>query len=71
MLNITYAVGPEVPSCGRSLQTSNGGIIHDTLISVAGFGIPTIYIPKGVPYGPTRAPKGAHLLRYVEGGSND
>lgn len=27
-----------------------------------------IYIPKGVPYGPTRAPKGAHLLRYVEGG---
>jgi len=41
MLNITYAGGPEVPSCGRSLQTSNGGIIHDTLISVAGFGIPT------------------------------
>ena len=26
-----------------------------------------IYIPKGVPYGPTRAPKGVHLLRYVEG----
>ncbi len=23
---------------------------------------------KGVRYGPTRAPKGAHLLRYVEGG---
>ena len=30
-----------------------------------------IYIPKGTEYGPTRAPKGAHLLRYVEGGSND
>jgi len=26
-----------------------------------------VYIPKGVPYGPTRAPKGAALLRYAEG----
>jgi mannose-6-phosphate isomerase-like protein (cupin superfamily) len=25
-----------------------------------------IYIPKNVPYGPTRAPKGAALLRYAE-----
>ena len=40
MLNITYRVGPEVPTCGRSLQTSNGGILDNTLISVAGFGIP-------------------------------
>lgn len=27
-----------------------------------------IYISKGTPYGPTRAPKGATLLRYAEGG---
>ncbi len=27
-----------------------------------------IYIPAGVPYGPTTAPKGARLLRYVESG---
>ena len=40
MLNITYKAGPEVPTCGRSLQDSNGGIVHNTLISVAGFGIP-------------------------------
>jgi quercetin dioxygenase-like cupin family protein len=26
-----------------------------------------IYIPAGVPYGPTRAPKGVALLRYAEG----
>jgi quercetin dioxygenase-like cupin family protein len=26
-----------------------------------------IYIPKGVEYGPTTAPKGVRLLRYVEG----
>jgi quercetin dioxygenase-like cupin family protein len=26
-----------------------------------------VYIPAGVPYGPTRAPKGAALLRYAEG----
>ncbi len=26
-----------------------------------------VYIPKHVPYGPTRAPKGAALLRYAEG----
>lgn len=26
-----------------------------------------VYIPKGVPYGPTTAPKGAALLRYAEG----
>ena len=26
-----------------------------------------VYIPKGVPYGPTRAPKGVTLLRYAEG----
>ena len=25
-----------------------------------------IYIPKGVLYGPTRAPKGGRVLRYVE-----
>lgn len=25
-----------------------------------------IYIPKDTPYGPTRAPKGARLLRYAE-----
>ena len=30
-----------------------------------------IYIPKGVSYGPTRAPKGVKLLRYVEGGYTD
>ena len=30
-----------------------------------------IYIPKGVPYGPTTAPKGVRLLRYVESGSSD
>ena len=40
MLNLTYQAGPEVPTCGRSLQDSNGGIIHNTLVSVAGFGIP-------------------------------
>lgn len=26
-----------------------------------------VYIPAGVPYGPTRAPKGAALLRYADG----
>ena len=26
-----------------------------------------VYIPAGVPYGPTRAPKGVSLLRYAEG----
>ena len=26
-----------------------------------------VYIPAGVPYGPTTAPKGAALLRYAEG----
>ena len=26
-----------------------------------------VYIPKGVAYGPTRAPKGAALLRYAGG----
>ena len=26
-----------------------------------------IYIPAGVPYGPTRAPKGVALLRYADG----
>lgn len=26
-----------------------------------------VYIPKDVPYGPTRAPKGAALLRYAQG----
>lgn len=25
-----------------------------------------IYIPKGISYGPTRAPKGAKVLRYAE-----
>jgi hypothetical protein len=40
MFNITCRAGPEAPTCGRSLQDSNGGIAHDTLISVAGFGIP-------------------------------
>ena len=29
-----------------------------------------IYIPAGVPYGPTTAPKGVHLLRYVGSGSS-
>ena len=28
-----------------------------------------IYIEKGTPYGPTRAPKGGKVLRYAEGGS--
>ena len=26
-----------------------------------------VYIPAGVPYGPTRAPKGTALLRYAQG----
>jgi hypothetical protein len=27
-----------------------------------------IYIEKGTPYGPTRAPKGGKVLRYAEAG---
>lgn len=29
-----------------------------------------IFIPKDVPYGPTRAPKGGTVLRYVENRAN-
>jgi Kelch motif protein/kelch motif-containing protein len=47
MLSITYEAGPEVPTSGRCLQDSDGGIIHDTLISVGGFGIPEKY-PESV-----------------------
>ncbi len=30
-----------------------------------------IYIPPDVPYGPTRAPKGAALLRYAGGAATE